>query len=270
MARRREFNVVGRNQVRLDGADKVTGRSQFTDDVNLPGMLCGRILRCPLPRARIRSIDTRRAEALPGVKAVVTAEDASGIWVGIHQPLLHATEMYHVGQEVAAVAAIDEDIAREALRLIEVDYEPLPALLTLKEAMADKAPLLHAKAAGNIAWQQAEDHGDPDAAFAAAAHVRTDNYVTHPDPQLLCRVSCGGGRLYAPGKIDRLDADPDRAAVSEKPGCRLQTARKRRAHHVPEYRRRIHRSYCHAPAPFSRRAAVTQVRLAGEDSRQRR
>ena len=201
MARRREFNAVGHNQVRLDGADKVTGRSQFTDDVNLPGMLCGRILRCPLPRARIRSIDTRRAEALPGVKAVVTAEDASGIWVGIHQPLLHATQMYHVGQEVAAVAAIDEDIAREALRLIEVDYEPLPALLTLKEAMADNAPLLHAKAAGNIAWQKAEDHGDPDAAFAAAAHVRTDNYVTHPTHNCFAEFHVVVADFTRPGKL---------------------------------------------------------------------
>lgn len=180
MPRRTNFSAVGHNQPRLDGADKVTGRSLFTDDVVLPGMLCGRALRCPLPRARILSIDTRRAEALPGVKAVVTAQDAAGIWLGINQPLLSADYLNHVGQEIAAVAATDEDIAREALKLIRVEYEPLPELNDIKAALAPDAPLLHAKAKGNIAWQQAEDHGDPDAVFAAAHHVRTDHYVTNP------------------------------------------------------------------------------------------
>lgn len=180
MLRRPDFSAVGHNQPRLDGADKVTGRSLFTDDVVLPGMLCGRALRCPLPRARILAIDTRRAEALPGVKAVVTAQDAVGIWLGINQPLLSAEYLNHVGQEVAAVAATDEDIAREALKLIRVEYEPLPELKDVKAALAPDAPLLHAKAKGNIAWQQAEDYGDPDAVFAAAHHVRTDHYVTNP------------------------------------------------------------------------------------------
>ena len=180
MPRRPDFSAVGHNQPRLDGADKVTGRSLFTDDVVLPGMLCGRVLRSPLPRARILNIDTSRAEALPGVKAVVTAQDAAGIWLGINQPLLSSELLNHVGQEVAAVAATDEDVAREALRLIRVEYEPLPELLSMKAALAPDAPLLHAKAKGNIAWEQKEDYGDPDAAFAAAHHVRTDHYVTNP------------------------------------------------------------------------------------------
>jgi len=201
MARRRDYQSVGRNQVRLDGADKVTGRSEFTDDVNLPGMLAGRILRCPLPRARILRIDTRRAEALPGVKAVVTAADAEGIWSGINQPLLSAQEMYHVGQEVAAVAAIDEDTAREALTLIEVDYEQLPALLTVKQALADGAEQLHARAKGNIGWQDAADHGDPDAAFAAANHVRTDNYVTHPTHNCYAEFHVVVADFTRPGKL---------------------------------------------------------------------
>jgi CO/xanthine dehydrogenase Mo-binding subunit len=180
MPRRSDFNAVGQNQPRLDGADKVTGRSLFTDDIALPGMLCGQVLRCPLPRARIRAIDTRRAEALPGVKAVVTAKDARDIWLGINQPLLSPEFLNHVGQEVAAVAAVDEDVARAALRLIEVEYEPLRELGDMKAALAPDAPLLHPKAKGNIAWEQAEDHGDPDAAFAAAHHVRTDHYITNP------------------------------------------------------------------------------------------
>lgn len=180
MPRRREFGAIGHNQARLDGADKVTGRSVYADDVALPGMLCGRILRSPLPRARLVSIDTRRAEALPGVKAVVTAADAEGIWLGINQPLLSPDTLNHVGQEVAAVAATDEDIARQALDLIRVEYEPLPELLSIKAALAPDAPLLHAKAKGNIAWEQKEHFGDPDAEFAAAHHVRTDHYVTNP------------------------------------------------------------------------------------------
>ena len=179
MARRAEFSVVGRDQVRLDGADKISGRSVFTDDVRLPGMLAGRILRSPLPRARILAIDTSRARRLRGVKSVVTAADAPKLWVGINQPLLSGDVVNHVGQEIAAVAAVDDDVAAEALRLIDVKYEPLPEILTMKRALAPDAPTLHGKLKNNIAWEQAEDHGDPDAYFAAAAHVRSDEYITH-------------------------------------------------------------------------------------------
>ncbi|MCL4720856.1 MAG: molybdopterin-dependent oxidoreductase [Gammaproteobacteria bacterium] len=179
MARRKaELGVVGRSQPRLDGAEKLTGRAVFTDDVVLPGLLHGRIVRSPLPRARILNIDVSAALRLPGVKAVITHADAPKVYVGIEQPLFRKDVVNYVGDEVAAVAAMDEATAAEAARLIRVDYEPLPAVLTLKDAMQPGAVQIHAKAKGNVAWAQSRDHGDVDAAFAASAHVRTDAYTT--------------------------------------------------------------------------------------------
>lgn len=179
MARRKaELGVVGKSQPRLDGPEKLAGRSVFTDDVVLPGMLHGRIVRSPLPRARILNIDVSAALRLPGVKAVITHADAPGVSVGIEQPLFRKDIVNYVGDEVAAVAAMDEATAIEAARLIRVDYEPLPAVFTMRDAMKPDAVQIHAKAKGNVAWAQSRDHGDVDAAFAAAAHVRTDQYTT--------------------------------------------------------------------------------------------
>jgi len=171
--------VVGTNWVRLDGADKVTGRSLFTDDIRLPGMLTGKVVRSPHPHARILNIDTSRAAALPGVHAIVTAADADGIWIGINQPLLAKDIVRHIGQEVAAVAAIDEETAAAATALIDVEYEPLPSVHAIRKAMKDGAPQLHAKAKGNVAWESSADYGDPDAVFADCDHVREDSYITN-------------------------------------------------------------------------------------------
>lgn len=178
MARKADFNAVGRSQPRLDGAAKLTGRSEFADDVRLPGMLHGRILRSPLPRAKILNIDTSAAERLPGVKAIVTRADAPRMYIGMHQPLFDQVASY-IGQEVAAVAAIDEATAAEAAALIRVDYEPLPAITDLERALEPGAPQLHPKAPGNIAWEQAESHGEPGRAFDESRHVREDEYATN-------------------------------------------------------------------------------------------
>jgi len=177
-ARKAEFSVVGRNQPRLDGPEKLTGRAVFTDDVVLPGMLHGKIVRSPLPRARILNIDTSAALRLPGVKAVITHADAPRVYVGIEQPLFRKDSVNYVGDEIAAVAALDEATATEAARLIRVDYEPLPAVLTMKDALNPDAVQIHPKAKGNIAWAQNRDLGEVDSAFAASAHIRSDQYST--------------------------------------------------------------------------------------------
>ena len=179
MTRKADFGAVGHSQPRLDGPYKLTGRSQFADDVRLPGMLHGRILRSHLPRAKILHIDTSAAERLPGVKAVVTRGDAPKMFIGMYQPLFAQTVNY-IGQEVAAVAAVDEVTAAEALSLIRVDYEPLPDVTLLKKAMEPGAPQLHPKGEGNLAWEQKEEHGDPERAFAESDHVREDEYVSNP------------------------------------------------------------------------------------------
>ncbi len=175
-----DLSVVGKNWSRLDGVDKVTGRSLYTDDIRLPGMLAGKVVRSPYAHARIKNIDISEAAALPGVKAIVTPEDAAGIKIGINQPLMPEDTVLHVGHEVAAVAASNEAVAAQAAKLIKVEYERLTEIDSIKDAMKADAPLLQAKAKGNVAWEVNLDHGDPDAAFAASDHVREDEYITNP------------------------------------------------------------------------------------------
>ena len=143
----RELNVVGKRVLLKDAIRKVTGKEIFSDDLELPGMLYAKILRSPYPHARIRSIDTSKAEALPGVKAVITYKDSppTHILCAIHNwegPVLDKIVRF-VGDEVAAVAAVDEETAEEALDLIEVDYEILPAVVDVEEAMKPGAPTVH-------------------------------------------------------------------------------------------------------------------------------
>ena len=123
--------VIGSGMRKVDGLEKSTGRAVYTDDVTLPGMLHGKILRSPHPHARIVSIDTSRAEALDGVHAVITGRDMPiqyGIipWTQDEYPLC-LDRVRYIGDGVAAVAAIDEDTAIEALSLIRVEYQELPA-----------------------------------------------------------------------------------------------------------------------------------------------
>ena len=141
-----EFYAVGKSVPRIDALSKVTGEAIYTADVNLPGMLYGLAKRSPHPHARIARINTRRAEVLAGVKAVITANDVSDILIGLKLrdlPILARNEVRFAGEKVAAVAAVDEETAREALELIDVEYEVLPALLDVNEAMREGAALVH-------------------------------------------------------------------------------------------------------------------------------
>jgi len=175
-----ELSVVGKNWARLDGVDKVSGRSIFADDVRLPGMLYGKVLRSPHAYARIISIDTSAAESLPGVKAIVAPQDASGVYIGINQPLLPTKFARYVGHDIVAVAAITEEIAAEAVSLIKVEYEVLKELTSIYKAMEDDAPQFHKKALNNIGWQEIVEQGDPDAAFEQCEFIREDEYITNP------------------------------------------------------------------------------------------
>ena len=135
-----EFSVVGKPLPRIDSPAKAVGEAQYVDDIVLPRMLYGKILRSSLPHARVLNVDTSRAERLVGVKAVVTGKDIPDRTYGI-VPMAHdehALAEYKVrfiGNDVAAVAAIDEDTAEEALSLIKVDYEPLPAVCDISGAI---------------------------------------------------------------------------------------------------------------------------------------
>ena len=151
------FNVVGTSPIRPDGLDKVTGRAKFADDFHLPGMLHGKILRSPHAHARIKSIDTKAAEALPGVRAVVTGAD----FPPVRHEIIHAgaagvlnvremsencmatDKVLYDGHALAAVAADSPHVADEAVNLIEVEYELLPPVMDVRAAMAADAPVIH-------------------------------------------------------------------------------------------------------------------------------
>ena len=138
--------VIGAPVPRIEGPDKVTGRTVYAADVTLPGMLWGKLLRSPLPHARIRRINASAAWRVPGVRAVVTGADHPNLYVGKvlrDMPVLCWDRVRYVGDRVAAVAADTPEAADEALDLIDVDYEPLPAVFDPLEAMRPGAPLLH-------------------------------------------------------------------------------------------------------------------------------
>ena len=188
---------IGQRTIRPDGADKVTGRAAYAADTTMPGMIWGKILRSPHPHARIRSIDTSKAEALPGVKAVMTAKDIVEFPVDTPVPLgiqdmrwmsrnVMAREkvLFH-GHPVAAVAATTEAIAAEACRLIEVEYEVLPFVIDVEEAMRPDAPILHdflrfEGRPSNIAGKLEHRLGDVEAGFARADIVIERSFRTAP------------------------------------------------------------------------------------------
>ena len=156
-----EFNVVGSRPVRHDGEEKVTGRARYSADINLPGLLHAKVLRSPHAHARIKSIDASKALALPGVRGVVTSADfnqptgrvidlGEGAMVNprfLSNNCMAADKALYKGHAVAAVAATSAHIAEQALKLIDVDYEVLPAVVDVLEAMKDDAPVLHERLA---------------------------------------------------------------------------------------------------------------------------
>src|SRR5476651_2579462 len=188
----KQFKWVGTRPVRPDGVPKVTGTAQYGADLTMPGMLVGQILRSPHAHARIRSIDTSKAAALPGVKAVVTSADfpeqkfeyvgpervAVNFW-HMTRNIMAREKVLYEGHAVAAVAATTAAIAEEALRLIEVDYEVLPHVIDVDAAMQPDAPLLFEdmitrgiepapRKASNISKRVEFKIGDIEAGFAAA------------------------------------------------------------------------------------------------------
>jgi xanthine dehydrogenase YagR molybdenum-binding subunit len=155
--------LIGTRVPRLDGSSKATGRAKYAFDINRPGMLHGRILRSPHPRARIVSLDLSPAEKAPGVKAVMAIAEAG-------------KELSFQGDEIAAVAAATEEQARDALRLIKVEYEVLPHIATVALAMRQGAP--QAFKDGNIKEGEAQQAGDLEAGFAQAVQTIEASYET--------------------------------------------------------------------------------------------
>ena len=172
------MKYVGRSIARVDAVDKVTGRAKFTGDLNVPGMLHGKILRSPYPHARIRGIDASKAAALPGVVAVLTSKDISDtrpIYSG--RPVIALDKARYIGEPVAAVAAEDIRTAEDALALIRVDYEELPAAAGIDAAIAKDAPLVHDDAPGNICGHERVEKGDIQRGFAESEEIFEDTFT---------------------------------------------------------------------------------------------
>ena len=221
---RQTFKWVGARPVRPDGVPKVTGAAKYGADYSLPGMLYGKVLRSPHAHARIRSIDTLRAEALSGVKAVITGADLPDHPFEYVGPERLAVNFWHVtrnvmarekvlyeGHAVAAVAAISVSIANRALALIDVDYEVLPHVIDVEEAMAEDAPLLFEdmitrgvdpvpNRPSNVSKRVGFEIGDLDAGFAEADEIVEKHYRTAPihqayiEPQACLAHWAGGGK----------------------------------------------------------------------------
>ena len=171
------LRIVGQPHPRVEGGEKVTGRARYAYDQRLPRQLYARVLRSPYPHARIRRIDTSRAEALPGVHAVLSSTNSQDVRWYQEQSLLFDPTLRFVGDEVAAVAAETGDIAEDALRLIEVDYEPLAFVADLEAALRPDATLVHAH--GNLASEpEIYERGDTAAGFAQADVIIEQDYVT--------------------------------------------------------------------------------------------
>jgi CO/xanthine dehydrogenase Mo-binding subunit len=194
---------IGKRTIRPDGEDKVTGRAAFGADFNQPGMLWGKVLRSPHPHALIKSINTEKAAALHGVKAVMTGRDLVEFPWGKPVPLgiqdlrymsrnvMAREKALYAGHAVAAVAATSAKIAAEAIKLIEVEYQVLPWVIDVDEALKPGAPILHEhmRAGGdkpgvattsNIAGTLEHKLGDPDAGFAAADVIIERSFKTAP------------------------------------------------------------------------------------------
>src|SRR6266581_1360618 len=191
-----EYRVIGKPVARVDAVDKVTGTARYAADMNLPGMLWGKFVRSPHPHARIQRIDTSKAEALPGVRAVITQRSLGADATVETEDKVHGMkasrklfcddEVRYQGAMIAAVAADSAEIAAQAVELVEVDYELLPAVDYVLEAVKPDAPLVRpdaktAKAPDgaelkNIAGETHSEYGDVAAGFAASDQIFEDNY----------------------------------------------------------------------------------------------
>ncbi|HYM79001.1 MAG TPA: molybdopterin cofactor-binding domain-containing protein [Candidatus Dormibacteraeota bacterium] len=178
-----EFSIIGKPTAMVDAADKTTGAGKYTDDLSVPGMLVGKILHSPYPHARIKSIDTRRAEKLDGVIAVVVGKDAPKTYgilpVGHDEYPLALDKVRYVGDNVACVVATSEAIAEQALELIDVEYEVLPAYFDPEESMKASSDLIHDNKPNNLEKDYHHAFGDPDQGFAEADEVLEARFIAN-------------------------------------------------------------------------------------------
>src|SRR5947207_1046254 len=199
-----QFSIIGKRVALVDSAGKTTGQGKYADDLSLPGMLIGKILHSPYPHARIKKIDSSRAEAVEGVVTIVTGPDAPNKYgilpVGHDETALAVDIVRYVGDNIACVVATSESVAENALEFIDVEYELLPAWFDPEDSMKAEKEWIHPQRPNNIEKDYHHIFGDPDKGFAEADLIAEGRYlageVTHaamephstlaafePDPQ---------------------------------------------------------------------------------------
>ncbi len=203
---RKNLSVIGRSLPKIDAAAKVAGTTVFADDLVLPRMVYAKLLRSPHPHARIRSVDVSKAAAVPGVCATLVGSELPipfGILpISQDEHALAIDTARFVGDPVAAVAAVDEETAEQALREIVVDYEVLPALMTIEDALADGQHRIHDYGPeGNVHKAVSLDFGDVCEGFAEADHIREDTFFFQGNTHLPMEQHAAVGQLGADGKL---------------------------------------------------------------------
>jgi len=207
-----EYTVVGKGLPLKDAPEKVTGRALFTGDMTLPGMLYAKILRSPYAHARVLRVDTSQAERLTGVKAVLSKNNAPRIKVpmSLDMPsdkVAFDEKVRCVGDEVAAVAAVSEEIAEEALKLIEVDYEELPAVFDPEEAIKPGAPLIHGDKPGNIGTTRSTELGSVETGFREADYIFEETFKTSSQRHACMETHCAIASFDAAGKLTSISGN---------------------------------------------------------------
>ena len=219
---------IGTDYPRPDGLEKATGRTLFVTDMTMPDMLRGMILRSPYGHARIRRIDASEAEKAPGVKAVLTGNDIKGRFhnygaVIPDQPVVAIDRVRYAGDPVAAVAAVDLFAAEEALSLIRVEYDELPGVFTIEEAMSADAPLIHdampLPPALRLIFNPVEGtnvcnhfmlrHGDVERGFRESDIVFEDTFSTEPDQHAVLETHGCIARVFPGPRIEIITNNQD-------------------------------------------------------------
>ena len=217
------MSIVGKGVARVDALEKVTGHAKYVMDLKLPNILYCKVKRSRLPHAKIINIDVSKAERLTGVKATVTAADTPNIRIGLYvkdETIFAYKKVRYIGEAIAAVAAIDEDIAEEAVELIEVEYEELPALFDPLEAVSAGSPLIHEDIGGylavfdcvkygNVCSHTTIEQGNVKKGFDEADFVFEDTFKTKTQHQCTLEPQPAIADVDASGKITLWSAGMD-------------------------------------------------------------
>ncbi|HMW32237.1 MAG TPA: xanthine dehydrogenase family protein molybdopterin-binding subunit [bacterium] len=204
--KKNQFSIIGKPNPKIEGLEKANGSALYTDDLMLPNMLIGKILRSPHPHALIKKIDTSKAEALPGVKAVMIGTELTEKYgvlpASQDETVLAVDKVCYIGDGVAAVAALDEETAEKACELIEVEYEVLKPCLTIEDGFREDLPKIHPHTKqANVMKEVHQEFGDVEEGFKEADLVMENEYFFEGNTHLPLEPHCALAQYGSDGKL---------------------------------------------------------------------